>query len=231
MNDNDLESLLRDHYRAIDPTVAPRDLDLRIDAALDRRISRQAPFGRLPVLAAALAAVVVVATIMALRPGGPLTPAGASPSATSAGSSASPSTSPSDSGSTATPGLPSGSVPPISTQTWATLDLQPLQVGPPTGAWVVGWSGGYLALFEAGNPHYNSLGSPAPGAGPLDAWVSGDGRAWTELPADTFRPAAFTFGAAPVGEGVVVITESAEGSATAWVSYDGSRGRRAQHRP
>jgi hypothetical protein len=225
MNDNDLEALLRDHYRAIDPTVAPRDLDLRIEDALDRRISRQAPFARLPVLAAALAAVVVVAAIIGLWPGGPLMPAGASPRPTSDNSSASPSAQASGSASTATPGLPSGSVPPVSTQAWTTLDLQPLQVGPPAGSWVVGWSGGYLALWQSGAPHYHLNDDYFVGAGPLYAWVSGDGRVWTPLPADTYGSVVDTFGAAPLGDGVVVITRvntKSEFSTTAWLSKDGT---------
>ncbi len=185
MNENDLEALLRDHYHGIDPTIAPGDLDLRIGEALDRGINRQALFGRLPVLAAALAAVVVVAAVLALRPSGPPAPVGTSPSPSSAGASASPSVSPSQSGSPVARALPSGSVPPISTQTWTTLDLQPVEGGPAPGSWVVGWSGGYLALWQSGDPHYNSMGNLV-GAGPLYAWVSRNGRTWTQLPADTF---------------------------------------------
>lgn len=221
MNDNDLEALLRDHYHEIDPTFAPGDLDLRIGEALDRGINRQALFGRLPALAAALAAVVVVTAIMALRPSGPPTPVGTSPGATPAGSSASAFTPPSQSPSTATPGLPGGSVPPISTQTWTTLDLQPVQGGPAPGSWVVGWSGGYLALWQSGDPHYNSGGSLV-GAGALYAWISRDGRSWTLLPPDTFGSTVLTFGAAPIGEGVLVITESSGALATAWLSKDGT---------
>ena len=123
------------------------------------------------------------------------------------------------------PSATASPVPSISTQTGTTLDLQPLRVGPPAGAWVVAWSGGYLALWQSGAPHYHLNDDYLVGAGPLYAWVSGDGRVWTLLPVDTFGSVVDTFGATPLGGGVVVSTKvitKSEFSTTAWLSKDGT---------
>ncbi len=77
MTDDELERLLRAHYRSVDPTHAPQGLGLRIDDSLDRRLSRPAFVARSrPAVAAALVAVVVVAVVLGLRPGGYLSSAG-----------------------------------------------------------------------------------------------------------------------------------------------------------
>jgi photosystem II stability/assembly factor-like uncharacterized protein len=82
MTDDELEQLLRGHYRSVDPTHAPQGLGLRIDDSLDRRLSRPAFVARSrPAVAAALVAVVIVAVGLGLRPGGYLSSAG-SPSPT-----------------------------------------------------------------------------------------------------------------------------------------------------
>jgi photosystem II stability/assembly factor-like uncharacterized protein len=77
MTDDELEQLLRGHYRSVDPTHAPHGLGLRIDDSLDRRLSRPAFVARSrPAVAAALVAVVIVAVGLGLRPGGYLSSAG-----------------------------------------------------------------------------------------------------------------------------------------------------------
>jgi hypothetical protein len=80
MTGDELEQRLRAHYRAIDPTHAPQGLGLRIEDALGRRPSRPAFIARTrPAFAAAIAAVVIVAVGLGLRPGGFLSSPGASP--------------------------------------------------------------------------------------------------------------------------------------------------------
>jgi len=213
MNDNDLEIRLRNHYRSIDPTVAPHGLAARIDGAMDREASRWAFLGRMPAIATGLAAVAVVALVIAFRPGGLLAPVGATPSVGTPQPTASPTPAPSASGSlaptrTAAPSLPGGSLPPISTEPWSTLDLVPAS-GNPQPAPVVAWSGGYLAL-----------GSDVVGFGPGAAWVSVDGRTWAQLPDATFGTPT-SAAAAPAPDGVVVLTVREDGTAKAWHSTDG----------
>ncbi len=208
MNDRELETLLRSHYRAIDPTVAPRDLGVRVDEALISRTGRWTFLGRMPALAAGVAAVAVIAILAAsLMPGIITGPAAPSPTATpSASPSPSAPVTPSPAPAISlTPAatLPGGSVPPVSTETWATLDLQPLVGGPQAGQ-VVAWPGGYLAL------------GVAPGA----AWVSTDGRTWTVLPGGTFGDVTSVV-AAPLSDGIAVLAVDAAGRTTAWRSTDG----------
>ena len=80
MTDNDLEQRLRNHYRSLDPSTAPRGLALRIQDGMTRPVSRWAFLGRMPAIATGIAAVAVVALVIAFRPGGLLAPVGASPS-------------------------------------------------------------------------------------------------------------------------------------------------------
>ncbi len=223
MTDDELEQSLQALYRAIDPRHAPQGLRAQIGDALERRPSRPAFTARTrPAFAAALAAVVVVAVGLGLRPGGFLTSPGASPTATSslqpgsqspgaspsASQSASPSASPSPTP-TPTLALPSGSVPPVSSASWTSLHVVPL-VGGPSGQTVsvTTWSGGYLALGQQSDQ------------GPLPAWISHDGRNWVELPAGTFGAAIVAL-AAPCGDSVVVATQSFAGETTVWHSTDG----------
>ena len=219
MNDRDLEIELRDYYRTIDPTTAPRGLAARIDVELDRRRSRWAFLGRLPAAAAGMAAVALVALVIAFRPGGLLTPVGGSPSpATPPPSAPTPSVTPGASPSASPTGpAPSptvepsiASLPPVTPLAWSSIDLQPVDNAGGISS-VVAWSGGYLALgSNPGTQH----GSTVP------AWVSGDGRAWTQLPDGTFGTAISDV-AAPAPDGVVVLTVDARGTTTAWHSTDG----------
>jgi hypothetical protein len=100
MTDDELEGQLRAHYRTIDPVRAPGDLGRRIEDTMDRRVSRPVFIVRArPAFGAAIAAVLVIAVGLGLRPGGFLSPAGPSPSPTLSSqpspSSAGPSPSPS----------------------------------------------------------------------------------------------------------------------------------------
>lgn len=236
MNDDELGQSLQAMYRAIDPRRAPQGLDARIGDALETRPSRPVFTARTrPAFAAAVAAVLIVAIGLGLRPGGFLTAPGGSPVASrltatpsltatptpgfacaSPAPSPSPSPSPSACGSapastepaqTVTP--PSGSMPPVSTAVWTGLQLQPLAGGPVGVSSVTAWAGGYLAL---GRQDY-----PAPTA----AWISRDGRSWVELPADTFGTPALAQ-AAPCADGIVVATGSYTGETTVWHSTDGT---------
>ncbi len=95
MTDNELEQRLRNHYRSLDPSTAPRGLALRIEDGMTRPASRWAFLGRMPAIATGIAAVAVVALVIAFRPGGLLAPVGASPSiAPSPSASATPHPSP-----------------------------------------------------------------------------------------------------------------------------------------
>ncbi len=208
MNDQDLEIRLRDHYRSIDPVVAPRSLVARIDNALERPAGRRAVFGRMSVLAglAAVAAVAILAVMIA--PGvitGPAAPT--STPAASASLSASPTaTPPTTPAPTST--LPGGTMPPISTTNWQNIEIQPVSgIGQPVQ--VVAWSGGYLALGAA-----PSSGGSAP------AWISGDGRAWASLPGDPFGRVT-SIVATPSANGVMVLATAADGTGLAWQSTDG----------
>ncbi len=215
MNDNDLEIRLRDHYRSIDPAAAPHGLAARIDGALDQGASRWAFLGRMPAIATGLAAVAVVALVIAFRPGGLLTPVGATPSVGTPQPTASASPGPTGSSSpsptpTVVPSVATGSVPPISTQPWSTLDLVPASGNPQPGS-VVAWSGGYLAL-ESVVGIQNGI--------PARAWVSGDGRTWTQLPDGTFGT-VINIVAAPTSDGIVVLATAPDGTGDAWRSTDG----------
>ena len=209
MTDDELEQRLRAHYRAVDPGLAPRGLGVRIGDALERRPSRPAFIVRTrAAFAAGLAAVVIVAVGLGLglRPGGFLGVPGAStipPASPVPSPSASPSPSP-----TPTVALPSGSVPPVSSATWTSLRLQPLEGGPVSAASVVAWSGGYVALGLTSDQ------------GHLPAWISRDGRSWVALPADTFGSVSIAL-AAPCADGVLVAVQSMTGDTTVWHSTDG----------
>lgn len=210
MNDQELEQRLLRHYRTIDPGVAPRGLGIRIDGALDSRPNRWTFPAGMPALATTLAAVLIITLVAGLRPGGFLSSTGTAPSMTPSAvpGSPSPSAAPGETpGSTST--APGGTVPPISTEPWTTLDLQVLHGGPAMATSVVAWSGGYLAV-----------GTSVSDRGPVPAWISRDGRSWTQLPADTFgTPAAV---GARTSDGVVVLTFASDGATTAWHSTDGT---------
>jgi len=83
MNDDELGQSLQAMYRAIDPRRAPQGLDARIGDALETRPSRPVFAARTrPAFAAAVAAVaavLIVAIGLGLRPGGFLTAPGGSP--------------------------------------------------------------------------------------------------------------------------------------------------------
>jgi hypothetical protein len=204
MTDDELEGQLRAHYRTIDPMRAPGDLGRRVEDAMDRRVRRPVFIVRSrPAFAAALAAVLIVAVGLGLRPGGFLSP-GVSPSPTT-----SPTSSPTSLSASASPtaGVPSGSLAPASTKSWTGLNLVTL-AGAPARVSVTTWSGGYVAL-----------GAPTNQVS-LPGWISRDGRTWTELPADTFGAAAISV-AAPCADGVVVAVQSQTGERTVWRSADG----------
>jgi hypothetical protein len=230
MTEQELERRLQGYFRAeTDGEVASGSLLASITAIPERRPAGPFASGRGLLLLAAAGLILALLAGSALAIGSGLielpwqhaptliNQAPASPVPLSTPAAVAP---PPLAATTPTPSLPSASAPASVAGPWTTLDLQPLQAGPPAGAWVVSWSGGYLALVQSGNPHYDFMGNPV-GAGPLDAWTSPDGRTWTELPADTFGPTAFTFGAAPLAGGVEVFTQLGDRSTTAWSSNDG----------
>ena len=209
MNDQDLEQRLLRHYRAIDPAAAPPGLGSRIGGALESQPSRWTVPAGVPALATALAAVVIIALVAGLRPGGFLSPTGTSPTATpSATPTAVPGSPLPSSSPGATSAVPGGTVPPVSTQPWTTLDLQFLHGGPAMASSVAAWPMGYVGV-----------GTSVSDRGPVPAWISRDGRTWTQLPADTFATAAAV--GARTADGVVVLAFGSDGSTTAWRSSDG----------
>ncbi|HTS15070.1 MAG TPA: hypothetical protein VMH24_05340, partial [Candidatus Sulfotelmatobacter sp.] len=172
-----------------------------------------------------LAAIVAVVAIIALAfrftiTPTPVTPGGSpTPNAT-----ASPSGSPAPSGSAAPTAVPSptaatATVPPLSTTAWTGLTASAIAAPAPATPTIVRWSGGYFAIG----------GETADG--PQRAWLSRDGRAWTELPASTFGlddPTGNTLFNAAAGCGdrllveIDVTTPSGTGTVSLWSSSDGT---------
>ena len=219
MTDDELEQRLHAHYRAIDPRAAAPGMGIRIGDALDRRPRPSTPSVRVrPALATAMAAVLIVAVALGLRPGGFLSSPGASPTpgaSTTTATSTTPTVPPSGrSASPApTPSLPesSGSVPPASDSTWTGLQLQVLDGGPGGANSVVAWSGGYVAI--------GSMSSFSPS---VPAWLSRDGRTWVQLPAGTLGPPGVFAMASPVADGLIVAITSDSADTTVWHSVDGT---------
>lgn len=112
-------------------------------------------------------------------------------------------------GPTPTLAEPSGSLPPISLDAWRRLDLTELTDGPVRASSVVAWSRGYIALGRT--PNFSRVST---------VWLSRDGRQWLRLPNETLTPPGET-SAAPCGDGVLVVTRSANGETTARYSADG----------
>ena len=213
MTDDELEQRVHAHYRAIDPQVAAPGMGIRIGDALDRWPRRSTPSVRIrPAFATAMAAVLIVAVALGLRPGGFLSSPGASPTpAASTTPTVPPSSGPVSPA--PTPGLPqpSGSVPPISDSPWTGLQLQVLDDGPVGPTSVVAWSGGYLALSSM-----NFFSTSVP------AWLSRDGRQWVQLPPGTLgSPGPFAL-AAPLADGLIVAVTSDSADTTVWHSVDGT---------
>ncbi len=219
MTDHELEQRLRDHYRALDPAVAPRDLGIRIEDAMERGGGRWAFLRGLPMLATGAAAVVLVVLVLGFRPGGFLLPASASPTAPvlspapspspSAPGSSEPSTAPSPSPTVPGSLLPGGTMPPVAATPWSSVALGAL-TGGPTDATITAWPTGYLAL-----------GTPPSDTSTLPAWISGDGRTWSPLPDGTFGQAIVAY-AVPSANGIAVLAADANGNTTTWVSTDGT---------
>jgi hypothetical protein len=164
-----------------------------------------------------VAAVVVVVAVIALtlrftQTPVPVTPGGSpTPSATSAASGSPTASTPN---ATSTPGL---TVPPVSTTTWTSLNVAALPTAPAGITNVFAWSGGYLAIAQA-DPNVAQT-----------AWLSRDGRAWTELPTSTLGldsvkspdGISVTAGSA-CGNGLVVSTQDTAGNNAVWSSADGA---------
>ena len=210
MTDNDLEQRLRNHYRSLDPSTAPRGLALRIEDGMTRPLSRWAFLGRMPAIATGIAAVAVVALVIVFRPGGLLAPVGASPSPETPTPTASATPHPSPAVSPGPSQSPSFAVPPVNTDPWVSLDLAPVSGNPQPGS-VVAWSGGYLAL-ESVVGTQNGIQA--------QAWVSRDGRSWRRLPDGTFGN-VISIVAASTSDGIVVLATAPDGTGEAWRSTDG----------
>lgn len=221
----ELEQSLRAYYRAIDPRPVSPELTQRIDAAIERKTRRPiVAFRNQRVFATLLAAVLIVAVALGLRPGGFLTGPGASPTPTALPSSPSPSPSsgvPSPSSAASANGSfsppPSSSVPPISSVAWTGIRLQSVDGGPVGVSSVTAWAHGNVALGEPSDTV------------PLPAWTSPDGRTWTALPSGTFGVAGGALGA-PIPGGVIVAVGDVAGQKTTvyrstdgvtWTSNDG----------
>ena len=220
MTDDELERSLLSYYRAMDPRRAPQRLGIRIERGLDSRPDRPVLRVRArPAFAAAVAAVLIVAVGLGLRPGGYLSSPAASPTpgasptptATSLSVTPSPSAIASIVGPLVTPTIPSpnGSVPPVSTDVWSSLLLQPLAGGPVGVTSVADWAGGYVALGRQNYPDS------------LPAWISRDGRSWVALPAGMFGAPVLAL-AAPCADGVIVATQGYDGQTIVWHSTDGT---------
>ena len=218
MTDDELERSLLSYYRAMDPRRAPQRLGIQIERGLESRPGQPVVLFRArPAFAAAAAAVLIVAVGLGLRPGGYLSSPAASPTATASPTASALSVTPSPSaiasvvGPYVMPTIPSpnGSVPPVSTDVWSSLLLQPLAGGPVGVTSVADWSGGYVALGRQNYPDS------------LPAWISRDGRSWVALPAGMFGASVLAL-AAPCADGVVVATQSYDGHTTVWHSTDGS---------
>ena len=88
MIDDELEQRLRAYYQAIDPRPVSVGLTQRIDAAIEHKSRRPVLAFRSPrVFATLLAAVLIVAVAVGLRPGGFLSGPGTSPTPTAVPSS------------------------------------------------------------------------------------------------------------------------------------------------
>ncbi len=221
MNDTDLEQRLHDHYRRLDPGIAPLTLLAGIDDAIDREPARRTWWHlSRPAYAMTLTAVAILAIALALRFSAVVGPVGSSPSPGPSSTPVIPSASAGpSSGPTATPAQqPSGSIPPVSAAAWTGLDVQALQGGPINLQSLAAWSGGYLAL-----------GSSV-GIAPPQGWVSRDGRTWIATAADTFRPAGIAF-AAPCSTGVIAAFLDANGNSSAAYSTDGTSWRTSSAPP
>ena len=208
MTDDELEQRLHAHYQVIDPTLAPPGLGRRIDDSLDRRSSRPAFRTRTrPAFAVVVAAVLIVAVGLGLRPGGYLSSAG-SPSPNALPSAPRPTSQASGSSPAPTP-LPPG--PDVqagglldATHGWALTGQRLLvtadggstwrnvtppggfgsDLGNPKGVAFLDAQHGWVAISEA----FTSASDPSYGR--IDVWRTTDGgQTWTkaQLPKAVFN--------------------------------------------
>jgi hypothetical protein len=224
MDDSELEARLRRRlHERFDGHRAPSELRASVTAgmaakpvAARRRVAFDFLFaGSRQLLAAVAVVVVVVIVAIALtgRDGSVGVPLVSPSPSVSPLPSATPGTSPSAPAPSASPTEPLASVPPISTAAWSGLTFQQL-TGAPEVSMVVPWAGGYVAISGSNS------------SGQLGAWISPDGRAWTQLPATTFglddpTHNTFVIGGTACGSGVLIAGEDASGNGTLWFSQDG----------
>jgi photosystem II stability/assembly factor-like uncharacterized protein len=202
MTDDELEQRLQAHYQAIDPTLAPPGLGRRIDDSLDRRSRRPAIRTRTrSAFAAVIAAVLIVAVGLGLRPGGYLSSAG-SPAPSAFPSAPRPTTQPSGSSPAPTP-LPPG--PDVqagglldATHGWALTGQRLLVTADGGGTWrnvtppggfgsgaFLDAQRGWVAISEA----FTSASDPSYGR--IDVWRTTDGaQTWAkaQLPKAVLNP-------------------------------------------
>jgi hypothetical protein len=223
MDERELEARLSRRLHArFDTGAAPAALHDRVIRSLT---AETVPAGggwlarlTLPRQLVTVAAVVAVVALIALTlrftqtpvpvtPGGSPTPSATS--TTSAGPSATPVPSPST-------GL-GGTVPPVSTTAWTGVTVQALTGAPVSITNLFSWSGGYLAIAQ-----------PDPNAAQT-AWLSRDGRTWTQLPASTLGLDSVPFpdgisvtAGSACGSGLIVSTQDTAGHNTVWSSGDGT---------
>ena len=220
MDERELEARLSRRLHArYDTGAAPAAIHDRVTRSLTPEtgpagagwLARFAWPRQLVTVAAVVAVVALIAlTLRFTQTPVPVTPGGSpTPSATS--SSVTPTSTPAP---TPTPGP---TVPPVSTTTWTGLTVQ-VVAGAPAGITnLFSWSGGYLAIAQ-----------PDPNAAQT-AWLSRDGRAWTQLPTSTLGLDSVPFpdgisvtAGSACGSGLVVSTQDTAGNNAVWSSGDGA---------
>jgi hypothetical protein len=213
MDDRELEARMRGRlHRRFDTGDASSALHRRVSESL--RSEPAAPASVLvrfqPFLLAAAAIVILVAAaalVIGPRLGwievaGPSATPAASPSGAPAASA-----SPAPASAALTP-TAAASVPPRSTTLWTGLTVQPIVGAPVSVMTLTAWSGGYLAIGDAGSPDA------------VRGWTSADGVTWAPVPMGAFPPAS-RITAVGFGAGLYVAAEDSQGVVREVTSADG----------
>lgn len=201
MTDDELDTRLRAHYRALDPGTAPPRLGARVADGLEAQPTRPAAPVRLrPAFGAALAAVAIVAVGLGLafRPGGFLAPAAPTPTPTSAPTaSASPVPSKGSPAPSATPGSPPQS---------AIVD----QAGTFAGGGVWAIRGSTLSISSDAGATWTQGTSSIPAGSILAAFVLDPTHAWVV----TVGPGSGPYTGSPTDVRHLVVDRTSDGGQT-----------------